>query len=360
NAQLGHGRSCDMRSQSQIDKVFNDVHANAQQRLEVCFDLAQSFVENYHGDPAYTSSLNVTREGVFEVFVESLEHGCFEVSVDLECVVQIQALLASPGISEQLLDEDNNGASVSRLTNLSLIFLFLHEFSHIEGNHFLALEDERARFYECPPSANVPSGLSSYLTGRATAEGIEIGDIYHCLELQADDLAFQLFFDSAFEEDWTQIRERAAAATLTFLVVDRAHSFESDQATESHPSPEARVFALTGFLLGLWLHDRAQTDHETGVVSVNTQEADVLARADPFLSSVLQTVISDMSLLMQASGSAALYAKFEAAPMIIEDLGIWARSSGLAEDVFSTQGAKDAARLTGINAWLVSTVDALG
>lgn len=146
-------------------------------------------------------------------------------------------------------DDDALPGTADDLTQVSLVWLMLHELHHYQMGHF-TITGRR-----CLTEARDPNGFG--VVTRATAslpdalKGIALEDlpkIEPCLEMQADHDAIEMILDAYSTDGWDIIRARTAGIAGMMVLIEREDA-KHGHALSSHPKAATRIFQLLGHVI---------------------------------------------------------------------------------------------------------------
>lgn len=250
-------------------------------------------------------------------------------------------LLAGPGEpAERTLDA---------LVHHSLVWLILHELMHLHLDHF-ALTGSGVFAETTPARAFAVASLTHSMP--SLAERLDERDgsaIDHCLELQADHEAIDVFLGPYSEDRWADIRMRAAAVLVNMVLIEQTELLHGGGDNETHPNAATRFFLLIGHLFQMWIYPHATlTEGDVGL-TLDTGGQMTPEMFEPFARAVVAPAINDAIILAGAGGAARFINQMGAAAPFLQDVFTVQWGDDLEEDDLQTEGAKQWLRLTPIN-----------
>jgi len=139
-------------------------------------------------------------------------------------------------LAKTSLQQAYDTCELRRMSHKSCVWLTLHELAHIELGHFAVVDSfgiaQRA-FVTPEPISVLPLELRPYAL--------------HCLELQADHDATEMFLGSYSSDGWDALVERVMAISGMMVLIEREDAKNGAEG-RTHPKAAARIFQLLGHL----------------------------------------------------------------------------------------------------------------
>lgn len=299
-------------------------------------------------DPAPV--LQIVDDDAFAALVEH-DHNQSVIRITTGTVAEIEKvwtraltdpeLLAGPG--------ESTARTFDTLVHHSLVWLVLHELMHLHLDHFaltgsgVFAETTPARAFAVASMTHSTPSLAERLNER---DGSAID---HCLELQADHEAIDIFLGPYSEDRWADIRMRAAAVLVNMVLIEQAELLHGSTSSETHPSAAARFFLLIGHLFQMWIYPHATlTEGDVGL-TLDTGGQMTPDMFEPFARAVVAPAINDAIILAGAGGAARFINQMGGTAPFLQDVFTVQWGDDLKEDDLQTEGAKQWFRLTPIN-----------
>ncbi|MBU2079548.1 MAG: hypothetical protein KJ875_15555 [Alphaproteobacteria bacterium] len=214
----------------------------------------------------------------------------------------------------------------SSLTSvLSLVWLILHELSHIDLNHF-ELADS---FGIAQRSSMKPKPLSSLPEELRLLAPL-------CLEMQADHEATEMLLGAYSTDDWQELREKVVAISGMMMLIELEDT-QNGAKGRTHPKAATRIFQLLGHLAEMPL-----------VHAQITQDASLIPPQDElqaFAHDVTVPCFFDAIELAQTAGAASIAADLGTLEDFFKDLEIAKLGDPSRYKDLKTQGAQEWAKL---------------
>lgn len=237
-----------------------------------------------------------------------------------------------------------NAQDVDQAIDASLEFLILHELHHHYLEHF---------------KLSGPSGIAETSLhdgfGLTSRDGPEPSGLDHlapdqrrlyrrCMELQADHDAMEVLFDAWSMEGWAILRFYAAAVFIVMVLIEREEQCSQDQS--NHPKAATRMFQMLGFLARLWV---PFAQHSGTMAS----EKDLAA----YHREVIAPALDDAKLIAEIANPAQTAEVISTIEDFLEDLERVQERQSVDLSKLKTQGAREYAELSPINAEVIALLD---
>lgn len=210
-------------------------------------------------------------------------------------------------------------------TNTALIWLILHEMSHIDLGHF-KLEDNFGIAQRSSVESKPLFSLSSTLRPLAPL----------CLEMQADHEAADMLLGAYSTDGWTELRQRVLAISGMMMLIEREDA-KSGAEGRTHPKAATRIFQLLGHVSEMPLI-RAQLAQDAALIPPEEE-------LQTFAHEVTIPCFFDAIQLAQVAEAASIESDLGTPEDFFKDLQIAKLGDPSHYDALKTQGAQQWATL---------------
>ncbi|MBK1623113.1 hypothetical protein [Afifella marina] len=247
---------------------------------------------------------------------------------------------------------------IAFMTQVSLVFLLLHEMAHSDLDHFgftgggiTEAGTSRARgLLSRTPQAAAPVDELGH-GNRSAAE--------RCLELQADHEAIEFLLEGYSNEQWDVLRVRSAAVMAVMVLIEREDEASgSDGAT--HPSAATRIFQLLGHLASLWSVPAQTKAQELGLSEVREEDLPSDAESEAYQSEVIIPAFADAAALARAAKADSVARELGDPADFFADIGTVQEGTAETEADLRTAGAKELLALMPLNAAIMAMMGERG
>lgn len=328
-------------------QASNDRH----DRLQRAFDHALrdfAIMTDAVLDPAPV--LQIVNDDIFAALVEH-DHNQSVIRITTGTVTEIQDVWTRALTDPDLLARPGESAAPTSdtLVHNSLVRLILHELMHLHLDHFALTGSDV--FAETTPARAFAVASLTHSTP-SLAERLDERDgsaIDHCLELQADYEAIDVFLGPYSEDRWADIRMRAAAVLVNMVLIQQTEVLHGGGNSETHPSAATRFFLLIGHLFQMWIYPHATlTEGDVGL-TLDTGGQMTPEMFEPFARAVVAPAINDAIILAGAGGAARFIKQMGGTAPFLQDVFTVQWGDDLKEADLQTEGAQQWFRLTPIN-----------
>jgi len=153
----------------------------------------------------------------------------------------------------------------------SLVWLFLHEFQHIELNHFDLLGDFQISETPKTPAFGIARRADRQLGPMLKLPADMRAETPQCLELQADHDAADLLLEAYSTEGWEDLRCKITAISGMMMLIERADAKYNEESL-THPKAATRIFQLLGHVTEMPLIRAQVKAKQTGAKAVDPDD----------------------------------------------------------------------------------------
>lgn len=321
-------------------------------RLGTCAALAWEIIDSQVVTHFQKPELYITDGGGFDASIGITQDNATAVWVDAGCVLSLDTLWHSASRQDGMFSGIvvNDGQFATLMTNLSLVWLFLHEYAHLVHYHLDLVRGHRSRLSEGPAAR---LGLSSQAQDVAESVGESEARVWHVFELQADHLAMEGFFGKLSDNDWEQVRLRGAAVAAVMLLIDKSFRGSNVSGPGTHPLPDVRLFSLFGLLLQLWLYEHVTARSEDGSMKASTIDENVLDQATAYTLDTIAPLVEDVGILCNCTGATQFYGSILETGSLFRDITRYTVTKDLYSEVFETEAARESIKYIKLHAALI-------
>ncbi len=244
----------------------------------------------------------------------------------------------------------------TRLADFSLLWLLLHELMHIVMGHVDLLDG----------AALVETASARKFTDKAAPDAIinalqQIPDmdkpfVHRCVELQADSEATDILLEVYSDEQWGELRARAASIFVVMALIEREND-KSDIRGITHPKAATRFFTLLAHLFQMWLYPNAELEQGDESLMVSTPEAPDPEEFEKYASEVLIPAVNDALIISEAAGAKSFLAGIGDHVAILHDISTVQYVQDLSADTLKTGAAKEWLELMGANQRIMAALN---
>lgn len=210
-------------------------------------------------------------------------------------------------------------------TQASLVWLVLHELSHIDLGHFKLTSG-----FEVVQRPHLRPNSLDLLTSDLYSQTAQ------CLEMQADHEATEIMLGAYTANDWTKLRDRVLAISSMMMLIERVDA-ESGVQGRTHPKAATRIFQLLAHLAEIPLI-KAQVEEDTSLIPSEDE-------LQAFANEVTIPSFFDAIQLAQAAGAASIADDLGSPEDFFKDLEIAKLGDPSKYGELKTQGAQEWAKL---------------
>lgn len=241
---------------------------------------------------------------------------------------------------------------IAFMTQVSLVFLLLHEMAHSDLDHF---------GFTGGGITEAGTARARGLLSRAPQEAAPVDEFGHenrsaverCLELQADHEAIEFLLEGYSNEQWDVLRVRAAAVMAVMVLVEREdESTGSDGAT--HPKAATRIFQLLAHLASLWSVPAQAKAQELGLSEVRAEDLPPDTEIEAYQSEVIIPAFADAAALARAGNADSVARDLGEPADFFADIGTVQEGAAESEAALRTAGAKELLSLMPLNAAIMA------
>ncbi len=271
------------------------------------------------------------------------------ITVEPSFVVEIreawQALMA---LSDQMPSEHriSLSGSIEDAIETSVDWLIQHEINHFAIGHFHLLETQQIAetsptrsFDLLQRASNVPPLLDGF-----TEEERRLAPL--CLELQTDHDATEFILGAYGGDAHEVLRERAIAIVVVMFLIER---HEQDCAQRTHPLPSTRLFMLLAHLVEMPVLPATFRAVQEGLTELPADRLPDPDEMEAYREKVVSKIFVTSQLIAEAIDLPKLWDQVGGADVFFEDINRILIDNATEEDAFSTEGAKEWARLKPLN-----------
>ncbi len=347
-----------------MNGASNTKYHNVQERLTIAMSSAIEQYELLIGHSfEHDLTFEVTRDDGFWALAQPLDEG-IQIRVSTGAVHAIDALWqdawgasilrASKGQRTQNFKGFEH--TPERLADVSLMWLLLHELMHIVMGHVDLLEG--AALVETASArpftdTKKPDGMISALRQVPDADKPFLS---RCMEMQADSEATDILLEAYSDEQWGELRARAAAIFVVMALIEREND-KSDREGITHPKAATRFFTLLAHLFQMWLYPNAELEQEDGELMVSTPDAPDPEKFEKYASDVLIPAVNDALIISKAAGAKSFLDGIGDHVAILHDISTVQYAEGLSADNLKTDGAREWLELMGANQRIMAALN---
>jgi len=320
--------------------IFSDALRLMRDRIGFEFDMVPNIVLN----DSDVFSARAHLEGN-SISIE-INRGCIEQIETLwEAVLNERILLDVDG--EKLSNTDGKSLDKDYLVHVSLVWLVLHELTHVRLGHLDLLDVTSLAEVE-PASEKSEIRFLQSLSEHFTDDELKL--IRPCLELQADNDATEILFGGYDENKWDQFRLEVASIFVVVALMERAET-ELDISDEerTYPKVGTRFFTLFAQLFQYWLYGDAKLEAGDSESFVRTERQPQGEDFERYAKTVLALTISDAIQIAAIAGVTSFLDDIGAGYGFFEDIYKIQYAESLAEAELCTEAAKQWRELLPIN-----------
>lgn len=245
------------------------------------------------------------------------------------------AVLKSDNGTKRLGYEGQSFTSHQDLTNLSLIWLCLHELMHLQLDHLdyisagSLIEVGTPEPTVHPPQNQIVASLSPE----------DVARLEKCLELQADCDATDIFLGLYSDRRWDDLRVLAVCIFAVIAIIERENT-RLKSAGFTHPTAGTRFFTLFAHLFQMWQYPGAhleQSDLGSVVKSDEPPDPDHLLA---YAHAVLAPLVNDAMMVAAAAQAHTFLSDIGGAGAIFTDIQAVKYDEHLSETSLSTNAAR--------------------
>ncbi|WP_424830907.1 hypothetical protein [Ruegeria sp.] len=223
-----------------------------------------------------------------------------------------------------------------QMTQISLVWLMLHEFHHIDMHHFDLTGEFAISETRNAPTFGV-SRRASLTPNPLDAIPPNLRELVpFCLELQADHDAAEMLLENYSDEEWNSLRLRAMAASAMMMLIEREDE-KHGPLNKTHPKASTRIFQLLGHLAEMPLI-AAQTHQDSSLIP-DAEELEAFSRE------VTIPCFFDAIRMAQITGATSIASDLGDPANFFKDLEIAKLGDPSQYDELETQGAQEWAKL---------------
>lgn len=328
------------RTEEQIESAFVDALALLRDDIGFEFDNAPNIQLN----SSDLFSARAFRNGN-GISIE-INRGCIvQIETLWDAVLEERVLLDMNG--KRLLNSDGDELNKDYLTNISLVWLILHELMHVRLGHLELLGVASLAEVELP-NKNSQTKLAQTLTEHFHKDELKL--VRPCLELQADNDATEVLFGGYDQSKWDQFRIDAAAIFVVMALMEGAEtSLDLDEDERTYPKVGTRFFTLFAQMFQYWLYGDAQLEAGDGESFVRTAREPQGEDFEIYAKTVLALTISDAIQIAASAGVMSFLEDIGAGQGFFEDIYKIQYTECLSEADLQTEAAKQWRELLPIN-----------
>ena len=230
----------------------------------------------------------------------------------------------------------------------SLVWLFLHEFQHIELNHFGLLGNSQISETPDTPVFGIARRADRQLGSMLRLPAEMRVATPQCLELQADHDAADLLLEAYSTEGWEDLRCKITAISGMMMLIERADAKYND-ASLTHPKAATRIFQLLGHVTEMPLIRAQVKAKQVGAKAVDPDDIPSADEIQAFGRAVTLPCFFDAVNLARVVEADTIRADLGDPADFFQDI---ATAKLVASDQLSrlkTSGAREWAKLVSIN-----------
>lgn len=244
------------------------------------------------------------------------------------------------------------------MTQVSLVFLLLHELAHHDLDHFgftgggiTETDAPRARALvsRAPDGAAPVAGLGA--ENSAAAE--------RCLELQADHEAIEFLLEAYSNTNWDVLRVRTAAVMAVMVLIEREDTASRSDG-RTHPKAATRIFQLLGHLASLWSVPAQLKAQELGLSEVRAEDLPPDTEVEAYQAMVIIPAFADAAVLAKAAKADGVVGDLGDPIDFFTDIGTVQQGMAASEEDLRTVGAKELFALAPLNAEIMALMEERG
>lgn len=258
-------------------------------------------------------------------------------------------VLKSENGSTRLDYEGQSFTSHQELTNLSLIWLCLHELMHLHLDHLdffpagSLIEIGRPEPATKPPKNEIVASLSPEDAVR----------LNKCLELQADCDATDIFLGLYSDNRWGDLRVLAVCTFGVMAIIERENTCLKS-ARITHPTAGTRFFTLFAHLFQMCQYPGAHLEQSDLGSLVKSDEIPDPDRFLAYAHAVLAPLVNDAIMVASAAQAHAFISDIGGAGAIFTDIQAVQYDEHLSEASLSTSAARQWLDLLPLNERLMA------
>ena len=223
----------------------------------------------------------------------------------------------------------DNLSRVEGLTKETLIWVILHELSHLDLGHF-----KLATCFRLAQRASLNVQLIDALQGDMPA----VAPL--CVEMQADHEATEILLSAYSTDGWNDLREKVLAISVVMILIE-IEDAKNNAEGHTHPRAATRIFLLLGHLAEIPLV-QAQVEQDTSLIP---SEKELQA----FAHEVTIPCFFDAIQLAQAAGATTIADDLGSPEDFFKDLEIAKLGDPSRYADLKTQGARQWVELWPVN-----------
>ncbi|MCP3054958.1 hypothetical protein [Aurantimonas marianensis] len=333
---------------------------SAATRLNDALDRALRHVAEVMEEPyALEVRLSVEDDAAFWAVAEPDGDG-LHLTISTGVVSGLHDLWSAAFQDDGLLVNDGKRITddIAFMTEVSLVFLLLHEMAHSDLDHF--------RF----TGGGISEAGTSRTRGLLSRAAQEAGPIdefgyknrsaaERCLELQADHEAIEFLLEGYSDEEWDVLRVRTAAVMAVMVLIEREDEASgSDNST--HPKAATRIFQLLGHLASLWSVPAQIKAQELGLSEVRAEDLPPDAEIEAYQRTVIIPAFTDAAVLARAATADSVAHDLGDPADFFADIGTVQAGAAESEAELRTAGAKELVTLMPLNAAIMAMMGERG
>lgn len=230
----------------------------------------------------------------------------------------------------------------------SLVWLFLHEFQHIELNHFDLLGD-----FQISETPNTPAFGIARRADRQLGPMLKLpADMRaatpQCLELQADHDAADLLLEAYSTEGWEDLRCKITAISGMMMLIERADAKYNEESL-THPKAATRIFQLLGHVTEMPLIRAQVKAKQTGAKAVDPDDIPSADEIQAFGRAVTLPCFFDAVNLARVVEADTIRADLGDPADFFQDIATAKLAASDQLSQLKTSGAREWAKLVSIN-----------
>lgn len=333
---------------------------SAAARLKDALDRALRHIAEVMEEPyALEVRLSVEDDAAFWAVAESDGDG-LHLTISAGVIDRLDDLWSAAFQDDGLLVNDGKRITddIEFMTQVSLVFLLLHEMAHSDLDHFR---------FTGGGIAEAGALRARGLLSRAPQEVAPVDDLGYenrsaaerCLELQADHEAIEFLLEGYSNKQWDVLRVRTAAVMAVMVLIEREdEATGSDGAT--HPKAATRIFQLLGHLANLWSVPAQIKAQELGLSEVREEDLPLDTEIEAYQSTVIIPAFADAAALARAAKANSVAGDLGDPADFFADIGTVQAGAAGSESVLRTAGAKELLAHMPLNAAIMGLMEECG
>lgn len=311
---------------------------NASERLDAAFETALRHYEEIMGQPLAVAPRSLWTDTPEFWAIVTPESDGYLLRITTGLVEKTAQLWADAFADDDFLAGAGQpvASDADQMTQVSLVWLMLHELHHIDMNHF-----DLTGGFAISETRNAPTfGVSrraSLTPNPLDAIPPNLRELVpFCLELQADHDAAEMLLENYSGEEWNSLRLRTMAASAMMMLIEREDE-KYGPLNKTHPKASTRIFQLLGHLAELPLIS-SQLMQDTSHIP-DTEELESFSRE------LTIPCFFDSVRLAQTVGATSIESDLGDPEDFFKDLEIAKLDVPSRDAELKTQGAKEWAKL---------------